>query len=137
MRGTEYNSSPEHSGSWSHHSLIARHKLSHDLIIIIIKEASRGTGTQSLTVKPTGCGFVRFPIRGDQNIYLNLHFHFFALVSRLSAAFCSATQHAMPPELGRKWETECLNTTIRLPILLCAGYSVKLIYFYLFYYYRE
>ena len=48
------------------------------------------------------------PTRGDE--ILNLYFDFFALVSRLSAALSSATQHAMPPELGRTWETECLNT---------------------------
>ena len=35
----------------------------------------------------------------------------------------------MPPNFGRKWGTECLNTRFPLPILLCAGYSVKLIFF--------
>ena len=55
---------------------------------------------------------------------LFLYFHFFALVSRLSAAFSSATQHAMPPEFGRKWETECLNTRFSLPTMLCVGYSM-------------
>ena len=49
-------------------------------------------------------------------------------MSRLSAALSSATQHAMPPEFGRKWGTECLNTRFPLPTLLSAGYSVKLIY---------
>ena len=44
---------------------------------------------------------------------------------RTSAALSSATQHAMPPEYG-KWGTECLNTKFPQPILLCAGYSVKL-----------
>ena len=39
-----------------------------------------------------------------------------------------ATQHAMPPEFGRKWETECLNNRFPLPTLLYAGYSVKLIF---------
>ena len=39
--------------------------------------------------------------------------------------FGSATTHAMPPEFGRKWGTECLS----LGTLLCAGYSVKLIWF--------
>ena len=34
--------------------------------------------------------------------------------SRLSAALSSATQHAMPPEFGRKWGTECLNTRFHL-----------------------
>ena len=61
------------------------------------------------------------PTRGD--IYLNLYFHFFALVSRLNAALSSATQHAMPPEFGRKWLTEYLNTRIPLPTLLCARYE--------------
>ena len=46
------------------------------------------------------------------------------------AALSSATQHAMPPELGGKSGTECLNTRFPLPILLCAGYSVKLSLFY-------
>ena len=54
----------------------------------------------------------------------------FALVPRLSAALSSATQHAMPPEFGRKWGTECLNTRFPLPTLLCVGYSVKLIFFF-------
>ena len=44
-----------------------------------------------------------------------------------SAALSSATQHAMPSEIGRKWETECLNTRFPVPSLLWAGYSVKLI----------
>ena len=43
-------------------------------------------------------------------------------------ALSSATQHEMPPKLGRKWGTECLNTRFLLPTLLCAGYSVKLIF---------
>ena len=50
------------------------------------------------------------------------------MVSRQSAALSSATQHAMSPELGGKWGTVCLNTTFPLPTLLCAGYSVKLIF---------
>ena len=31
----------------------------------------------------------------------------------------------MPPELGEKCGTECINTKFPLSILLCAGYSVK------------
>ena len=50
-------------------------------------------------------------------------------MSRQSAALSSVTQHAMPPELGGKWGTECLNTRFPLLTLLCAGYSVKLIFF--------
>ena len=45
-----------------------------------------------------------------------------------SAALSSATQYAMAPELGGKWGTECHNTSYSLPTLLCAGYSVKLIF---------
>ena len=58
--------------------------------------------------------------------YLIKYFHFFDLVSRLSEALSSTTQHAVPPEIGRKWETECLNTRFPMPTLLYAGYSVKL-----------
>ena len=50
----------------------------------------------------------------------------------ISTALSSTTQHAMPPKFGRKWETECLNTRFPLPTLLGAGYSVKLIYLFLF-----
>ena len=57
--------------------------------------------------KSTGCGFD--PRSRRCNIYLNIYFHFLALVSRQSAALSSATQHAMAPELGRKWGTECLS----------------------------
>ena len=64
------------------------------------------------------------------NIYLHLYFHFFALVFRQKRGASSATQHAMPPELGGEWETECLNTRLPMPTLLCAGYSVKLIYIF-------
>ena len=55
----------------------------------------------SVTVKSTGCEFD--PPSRKCNIYLNLYFHFFALVPRQSAALSSATpRHAVPPELGGK-----------------------------------
>ena len=54
---------------------------------------------QSVTVKPTGCGFD--PHSRRLNIYLNLYFHIFVL-SRLSAPLSPATQHAIPPKYGRK-----------------------------------
>ena len=63
-------------------------------------EASRGTGTQSVTVKSAGCG--SDPNSVIWNIYLNLLFHFFALVSRQSATLSSATQHVMPLEFCGK-----------------------------------
>ena len=53
-------------------------------------EASRGTEARSVTVKSTG--FVFDPHSSKLNIYLNLYFHFFALVARQSAALSSATQ---------------------------------------------
>ena len=71
-------------------------------------ESSRGAEAQSVTAKWTGCGFDSHWRK--LNIYLNFYFHFFALVSRQSAAMSSATQHAMPPVFGEKWEMECLNT---------------------------
>ena len=36
----------------------------------------------------------------------------------------SATQHAMPPEFGRKMETECLNTRFPMPIPLPGTVSL-------------
>ena len=82
---------------------------------------SRGT---KCACKSTGCEFD--PHSRRWNIYLNLYFHFFALVSRQSAASSSATQHAMLSEIDVKWGTECLNTRFPLPTQLCAGYSMKL-----------
>ena len=83
----------------------------------------------------TRCGcktdwlWVRSPLE-EMKYLLKVIFPFFALVSRLSAALSSATQHAtMPPEFSRKWGTECLNTTFPLPTLLCAGYTVKQFFF--------
>ena len=48
-----------------------------------------------------------------------------------NAALSFATQYAMPAELGGKWGTECLNNRFPLPILLCAGYSMKLIIYFI------
>ena len=53
---------------------------------IINVEASRGAGTQSVTVNATR---VFYPHSRNRNIYLNVYFHFFTLVSS------SATQHAI------------------------------------------
>ena len=82
-----------------------------------------------VTIKPIGCGTttgsVEEPLWRKLNIYLNLYFHFFAFVSRQSAALSSAPQHAMTPEIGGKCGTECLNTRLPLPTPPCAEYSVK------------
>ena len=48
------------------------------------------------TVNARGCGG-------------NEIFRIIALVSKQSTALSSATQHAMPPEFGCKWVTECLT----------------------------
>ena len=80
---------------------------------------SRGAAARGVNPLPTGCGFESHSRRW--NINLNLYFHFFTLVSRLSAALSSATQHAMSLELGRKWGTEWVNTRFPLPTLLCAA----------------
>ena len=42
----------------------------------------------------------------------------------------STTQHTMPPEFDGRWGTMCLNTEFPLPTMLCAGYSVKLLLYY-------
>ena len=94
-----------------------------DIYIILLNKKK----LRPVVAQRTGCGFD--PHSRRWNIYLNLYLHFFAPVSRLSAALSSAIQRAMPLEFGRKWGTECLNTKCPLPTLLCAGYSVKLIFF--------
>ena len=71
-----------------------------------------------MTVNATGCGFD--PHSRTCNIYLNLYIHYFALVSRQSAALSSATQNLMPAEFGGKWEKDCLNTGFPLPTLMCG-----------------
>ena len=91
-------------------------------------EASCGAAARSLTVKPIGYGFD--PHSRRWNIYLNLYFHFFALVSRQSAAaLSSATQDAMPPEFGKKWGMVCLNTRFPLPVCTaCIQRKANLIF---------
>ena len=60
-----------------------------------MNEARRGAGAQNVTVKPTGCGFD--PHSRWLNIYLNLYFHFFALVSveaKRGVEFCHSIRNA-------------------------------------------
>ena len=90
--------------------LIEKCNWNNETVHIIYIEASRGTGAQSVTLKSTGCGCHSHSRRW--NIYLNLYFHFFSLVSEQTAALCSATRHAMPPEVDGKWETKYLNTRL-------------------------
>ena len=58
------------------------------------REFSRGAGDRS---------WVRFPL------LFPWYYYFLAVASRQSVASSSATQHAMPPEFGRKWGTENVN----------------------------
>ena len=79
--------------------------------------------------------YVNIIIGGSNLIHETINIYYPALInmklwmSGQNAALSSATQHAMPPEFGRKWGTECLNNRFPLPTLLYAGYSVKLIYY--------
>ena len=77
--------------------------------------------------------WVRSPLE-EMNIYLNVYFHFFALLSRQSAAL-SFSNHAMPnPELSRKWETECLNTRFpsAYPAVCGMQCEAELIFYFIF-----
>ena len=70
-----------------------------------------------------GCGF------DSRSRKLSIkYFHFFSLVSRQSVALIAATQNAMAAEYGVKWETEWLSSRFPLPTLLCAEYSMTLVY---------
>ena len=72
-----------------------------------------------VTVNVTGCGYDPHSRKG--NIYFNFYFLFIALESRQSATLRSATVHAMPPELGGKYETKCFNTRFPLLTLVFVG----------------
>ena len=66
-----------------------------------IFKASRGAGAQNVPVNRLVLGSI--PTRGDE-IFIYIYIFISSLWSRgESAALSSATQHAMPPEIGRKW----------------------------------
>ena len=69
-----------------------------------------------MTVKSTGCGFDNHSRK--LNIYLYFIFSFHRSGVEAKRGLSSATQYATPPELGGKWETECLNTRFPLPTQL-------------------
>ena len=98
-----------------------------ELLRALINEASRGAGALVSDCKRDWL-WGRSALE-EFNIYLNLCFCFLVLAWRQNAVLSSPTLHAMPAEFGRKWATEYLNIKFPLPILLCAGYSVKLMYF--------
>ena len=60
-------------------------RFTHVHIYIVIYEASRGAGTQSVTVKLTGCGFD--PHSRKRNIYLHLYFRGERTVLTLGSLF--------------------------------------------------
>ena len=98
--------------------------------ILVYFEAVVAQGHENVT-SLTGCGFD--PHSRKWNIYINLYFYLFALVSRQRAELSSDAQHATLPNFGEKWGVECLNTRFPLPTLLCEEYIVKLIFFILVY----
>ena len=96
-----------------------------------MNETSRGAGAQSVTVKSTGCRFD--PHSRRLNIYLNLYFHFFALVSveaKRGVEFCHSTRNT---SRIRQKVGNGVSGTLGSFSLPCSvrGYSVKLIYFIL------
>ena len=85
---------------------------------------------QCLTVNATGCGFK--PHSRKWNIYSNLYIHFFALVSRQSAALSPATQYALSPKSGGECGPKCLNTGVLSAYLTVCGIRREADFFYLF-----
>ena len=86
-------------------------------------------GHKRATINAAGCGFDSDSRNGMFNIFI-----FLALVTTQNAALSSATQHAMPPEVGGKretkvsyWDQSVLTLGFRFPAptLLCAGYTMK------------
>ena len=66
------------------------------------------------------------PTRGNE-MFIYIYIFITSLWCRgESVALSSAIHHAMPPKIGGKWGTECLDTRSSLPTLLCMGYNVKL-----------
>ena len=98
-------------------------------------EANRGAGAQSLPVNRLVVGSI--PTRGEE-IFIYVYIFISSLWCRGgSAALSSATQHAMPPEIGRKWGTECLNTRFPYPAVCGIQREVekkkkKNMWFYIF-----
>ena len=74
------------------------------------------TAAQSVTVKPTGCGFD--PHSRKWNIYLNLYFNFFALVSRQKRGVKFRHSTRNTSRTRRKWGTECLNISFFFLVLV-------------------
>ena len=52
----------------------------------------------------------------------HLIFSFFRSSVEAKCALSSTTQHAIPLEFDGEWETECLNTSVPQPTLLCVEY---------------
>ena len=52
------------------------------------------------------------PYSRKSNIYLNVYFHFFVLVSGQSVALSSAAPHTMLSEFDRKWSDLTLGSSV-------------------------
>ena len=92
------------------------------------RAVSRGAGVQVCDCK-RDCSWVRFPL-GEIICLFKFIISFLRSGVDTKVALSSATQHAMLSELySKKRGTKCLTTRFPLPILLCQGYSEKLIWF--------
>ena len=69
---------------------------------------------------------VRFPMNEEMKYLFTFIFQFFRSGVE--------TKRGVPPEFGGNAGTANLNTKFALPIPLCAGNSVKLIYLYIFHF---
>ena len=101
-------------------------------IYLCIPAASRGAAAQSMTIKPTGCGFD--PHSRRWNFYLKFIFPFLrsGVEVKRGVEFCHLTRKAS--RIRQKVGNGVSYTKFPLPTLLWVGYSVKLIYFYIFMY---
>ena len=75
------------------------------------------------------CKCHRVWVRSQKYLFIFIFSLLRSGVEAKSAALSSDTHHAMPAEFGGNFGTEYLNIRFPLPNLLCAGYSVNLLYF--------
>ena len=101
-------------------------------IFLIMTSASRGAAAQSVTVKPTGCGFGFVSPLEEMKYLLKFIFPFLrsSVEAKRGVEFCHLTRNA-----SRMWQkvgNGVSDTTFLLSTLLCAAYSVKLMIYYHF-----
>ena len=62
--------------------------------------------------------WVRFPL---EEITCLIFLFLLSIIEMKIATLCSGTQHYTSPEFGRKWEEDCLNTSLPPPTLVICG----------------